>query len=88
VFDLELPSAKISTDNDEQSTAIIPKHHDGEAEDFNFVANRPRFGGNSQAHSWYRPWCETQLGRNQLEWFSWTRTSYVGRDRYSTERVF
>jgi hypothetical protein len=50
------------------------------------VASRPRFGGDSQAFSWYRPAGKiqldrNQLGRDQLERLSWTGTS-------STERVF
>jgi hypothetical protein len=31
------------------------------------VASRPRFGGDSQAFSWYRPAGKVQLGRDQLE---------------------
>jgi hypothetical protein len=42
------------------------------------VANRPRFGGDSQALSWYRPAGKVQLDRDQL----------IARDRHSTERVF
>ena len=30
------------------------------------VASRPRFGGDSQAHSWYRPAGKVQLDRDQL----------------------
>src|SRR2546423_941885 len=38
--------------------------------------------------SWYRPAGETQPGRNQLKRYRWTWTSYIARDRCSTERVF
>ena len=43
------------------------------------VVYRPRFGGDSQARTpqlVWASWRETQLGRNQLERFSWTGTSY------------
>jgi hypothetical protein len=31
------------------------------------VANRPRFGGDSQVHSWHRPAGKVQLNRDQLD---------------------
>ena len=31
------------------------------------VASRPRFGGDSQAFSWYRPAGKVQLDRDQLD---------------------
>jgi hypothetical protein len=43
------------------------------------VAYKPRFGGGSQARTpqlVWASWRETQLGRDQLEGFSWTGTSY------------
>jgi hypothetical protein len=40
------------------------------------VAYRPRFGGDSQART------------PQLGWTSWAGTSYILRDRYSTDRIF
>jgi hypothetical protein len=42
------------------------------------VASRPRFGGDSQAFSWYRPAGKVQLGRDQLERLSWVGTSWRG----------
>ena len=42
------------------------------------VASRPRFGGDSQAFSWYRPAGKVQLGRDQLERLSWIETSWKG----------
>jgi hypothetical protein len=42
------------------------------------VASRPRFDGDSQAFSWYRPAGKVQLGRDQLERFSWVGTSWRG----------
>jgi hypothetical protein len=51
-----------------------------------------RLGCDSQARtntlSWYGPAGETRLGRNQVDRLSWTGTSYIVRDRYSTDRVF
>jgi hypothetical protein len=43
------------------------------------VAYRPHFGGDSQARTLqlaWASWRETQVGRDQLERFSWTGTSY------------
>jgi hypothetical protein len=59
--------------------------------DLLFVASRPRFGCYSQARTRqlvWTSWRETQLGRNQLERHSWTGTSYIVRNRHSTDRVF
>ena len=64
------------------------------------VAYRPRFGGDSQARTSqlvWTSWRETQLGRNQLDRYSWTGigtgsagqgSAIIGRDRYSAERDF
>jgi hypothetical protein len=46
---------------------------------FRSVASRPRFGCYSQARTLqlvWTSWRETQLGRDQLERFSWTGTGY------------
>jgi hypothetical protein len=54
------------------------------------VASRPRIGSYSQARTpqlVWTSWRETQLGRDQPGRHSWTGISYIGRDRYSAERV-
>jgi len=40
------------------------------------VASRPRFDGDSQAFSWYRPAGKVQLDRDQLDRLSWIGTSW------------
>src|SRR5271154_4024467 len=52
-----------------------------------YAAFRLRFAGSYEHLSWYGPAGETRLDRNQLERLSWTGTSYIVRDRYSTDRV-
>src|ERR1700756_484473 len=46
------------------------------------VASRPRFGGYSQARTLqlvWASWRETQLGRNQLDRYSWTGAGTAGQ---------